>query len=113
MNPLLTKPHRVAGTLRRARERAGLSLRELASRAGTSHSTLSAYEHGRKAPSAATFFRILDACDLAVDLILTPRIRERDGIPRGEELQAVLELAEQFPTRIKRRMDLPVFGRTT
>lgn len=101
---------RLAGTLRAARERAGLSLRELATRAGTSHSTLLAYERGKKVPSVATFVRILDACDMAVDFQLSPRIRERDGIPRGEELQAVLELADQFPVRVRRRMDLPVFG---
>ena len=102
---------RLAFTLRAAREGAQLSLRELAARAGTSHSTLLAYEQGKKVPSVATFVRILDACDLAVDFHLSPRIRERDGIPRGEELRAVLELAEQFPIRVKGRMDLPKFGR--
>ncbi len=37
--------------LERARLDAGLSLRELARRAGTSHVTLSAYEHGTKSPT--------------------------------------------------------------
>lgn len=86
-------------------------MRELARRAGTSHSTLAAYEQGRKTPSIATFTRILERCDVAVDFLLSRRVRSADGIDRGEELRAVLELAEQFPARMEREMDLPVFGR--
>lgn len=108
----LTSTERHASTLRQARLRAGLSLRELAARAGTSHSTLAAYEQGRKTPSIATFTRILECCDVAVDVVLSPRVRSADGIDRGEELRAVLELAEQFPARIPRDMELPIFGRT-
>lgn len=110
----MTDPHRrFANILRQARLQAGLTLRELAARAGTSHSTLAAYEQGRKTPSIVTFARILESCDLALDVNLSKRIREADGIDRGEELRAVLELAEQFPARLSSHMDLPVFGRTT
>jgi transcriptional regulator with XRE-family HTH domain len=98
-----------ARILRDTRARAGLSLRELARRAGTSHPTLVAYEAGRKSPSVATFLRILDACGFAVDFELSPRIRWQDGIPRGEELEAVLALAAEFPARAARRMPYPVF----
>ncbi len=98
-----------ADTLRHARISAGLSLRELANRAATSHATLSAYEQGRKAPSVPTFLRILEACGNAVDIVLQHRVREADGIPRGEELEAVLRLAAQFPVRATRRLELPVF----
>lgn len=42
-----------------ARRRAGLSQEDLAVRAGTSRTTLSAYEHGRKSPTMATAERIL------------------------------------------------------
>lgn len=45
--------------LERARGSAGLTQEELACRAGTSRPTLSAYEHGRKSPTVATFARIL------------------------------------------------------
>jgi len=100
-----------ARVLRDARMRAGLSLRELARRAGTSHPTLVAYEAGRKSPSVATFLRILDACGFAVDFELSPRVRWQDGIPRGEELEAVLALAAEFPARTSRRMSYPVFPR--
>jgi len=44
-----------------ARRRVGLSQLELARRAGTSRPTLSAYEHGRKAPTADTLERLLAA----------------------------------------------------
>lgn len=98
-----------ARTLRRARQRAGISLRELARRAGTSHATLIAYESGRKAPSVATFQRILEACGFSVDFQLSRRIRHRDGLDRGEELKQVLDLAGQFPSQLPREMDYPKF----
>jgi transcriptional regulator with XRE-family HTH domain len=103
-------PERVAQTLRLARARAGLSLRELARRAGTSHATLVAYEQARKSPSVPTFLRVLDACGFATDFQLSLRIRERDGLDRGRELQEVLDLAAQFPARHARTMRYPKFG---
>lgn len=96
--------------LRSARERAGLSVRELARRAGTSHPTILAYETGKKTPSVAVFLRLLEACGYAVDFDMEKRIRERDGLERGEELRQVLELAEQFPARMSRHLELPRFG---
>lgn len=107
-NPSPT-PDDNARRLREARLAAGLSLRELASRAGTSHATLLAYETGQKIPSVATYFRVLEAAGFAVELTLNRRIRENDGIPRGEELAAVLRLAEQFPVRADPHLTCPVF----
>jgi transcriptional regulator with XRE-family HTH domain len=98
---------RVARQLREARIAAGLSLRELAERAGTSHATLAAYEQGRKMPSAATFLRILEAAGFAVDIELSPRIRVRDGIDRGRELEDALVLAAQFPARHRKTIGFP------
>jgi transcriptional regulator with XRE-family HTH domain len=49
-----------ARLLERVRQQAGLSQEELASRAGTSRPTLSAYEHGRKSPTLTTVERLLD-----------------------------------------------------
>lgn len=93
-----------ARTLRSARERAGLSLRAAAKRAATSHSALSAYERGAKTPTLATFFRILEAFGFAVRVELEPRIRQRGGVDRGEELAQVLMLAERFPARERRKV---------
>ena len=105
-----TLEQRIATTLRESRARAGLSLRELAKRAGTSHSTLLAYEQAKKVPTTTTFFRVIEACGNVVDLDIQPRVTEHDGIPRGEELAAVLHLAAQFPHRASRHLDLPRFG---
>lgn len=95
--------------MRAARASAGLSLRELAILAGTSHATLSAYEQGRKVPSVSTFLRVVEACNYDVGFELTPRIRHADGIARGDELAEVLILAEQFPSQPSVILDMPVF----
>lgn len=95
-----------------ARQRSRLTLRALAARAGTSHSTLAAYESGRKSPNVATLDRILSAAGFAVDVELHRRHRGADGFSRGDELAAVLELAAAFPARHDDELTAPVFGRT-
>jgi transcriptional regulator with XRE-family HTH domain len=100
---------RAAGALRAARHEVRASLRQVAARAGTSHATLLAYEEGRKVPSVATFLRLLDACGFAVDFHRSRRIRHRDGVERGKELEAVLDLAAQFPARHARKLAFPRF----
>lgn len=97
--------------LEAARTRSGLSLREIARRAGTSHATLSAYLHATKTPSLETLVRIVESCGLAVDISLEPRIRSANGVPRGDELEQVLRLAAQFPARAARDPGFPVFPR--
>lgn len=94
-----------------ARQSAGLSLRELAMRAGTSHSTLSAYETGRVAPSVATLERVLDAAGLAIEIDTVRRIRRTEHLERADELKMVLDLAEMFPARFAETLDAPRFGR--
>jgi transcriptional regulator with XRE-family HTH domain len=61
----------MAELLATARHSAGLSQEELARRAGTSRTTLSAYEHGRKSPTVDTLARLL----AKIDLELTVRLR--------------------------------------
>jgi len=96
--------------IRTARGRSQMSLRTLARRAGTSHATLSAYEHGRVEPTTAVLSRIVEAagCSLEATLFRTPR--EFEGLTRGDELVAVLELAEQFPARHAPELEFPRFG---
>ena len=96
--------------MRTARRRAGLTLRSAGEKAGTSHATIAAYEAGRKSPTVSTLLRILGAYGFAAEIVLSPRIRERDGIPRGEELEEVLALAEAFPARVARTLAFPKFG---
>ncbi len=107
--------------LRALRLRAGLSARELAARAGTSHSTLLAYESGRKIPRADTRDRIVRAAGWVADPVTVRRIRQDErGTPRGVELEDVMVLADAFPDRRPRtHLDAPPFprrrpaGRTT
>jgi transcriptional regulator with XRE-family HTH domain len=96
-----------APLLRRARTEAGMSLRALASRAATSHSTLAAYEAGRVDPTVATLDRVVAAAGFSV---VTELARAVDGdAARGAELVEVLRLAAQFPTRHEPTLAAPVF----
>ena len=72
-----------------------------------------AYLHGRKTPSVETLMRIVNACDFAVDWELRPRIRQRHGMPRGEELAQVLRLADQFPSNPEKNPNYPRFPSRT
>ncbi len=100
-----------ATLLRSARLESGLTLRELGERAGTSHSTLAAYESGRKSPNVSTLDRVLRAAGYAADVTLHRRHRTADGLSRGDELTAVLDLAAAFPARHAAQLEMPVFGR--
>lgn len=59
--------------LERVRRESGLTQTELAARAGTSRTTLSAYEHGRKSPTLSTVERVLDS--VGYDLTCEARVR--------------------------------------
>lgn len=61
-----------AELLERARQAAGLSQEELAARAGTSRTTISAYEHGRKSPTLATASRLLETA--GYELVAQPKV---------------------------------------
>lgn len=96
--------------LRSARHRAGLSLRALAGRAGTSHSTLAAYESGRKTPSVDTLDRVLRAAGYELRAELSPAVGGPDAAARGRELVEVLDLAARFPARHSPTLTFPRFG---
>jgi transcriptional regulator with XRE-family HTH domain len=101
----------VTAALRNAREKAGLSQAELATRAGTSQATISAYESGGKAPSVATLDRLLGAMGsrLAVEprrsSVVEPSPREMSR--RARTLLAVVELAGALPTRHEPELRFP------
>jgi transcriptional regulator with XRE-family HTH domain len=102
-----------ATTLRHVRRRAGLTLRGLADRAGTSHATLAAYEAGRKTPRADTLDRLVRAAGFGADLELRTRAdQEKQRTAKARELEAALDLAEEFPIRHDGQLSYPVFGRT-
>jgi len=98
--------------IRTARRRSKLSLRSLAARAGTSHATLSAYENGRVDPTTTVLSRIIAATGYSLEVTLLGIPSDIEGISRGEELIAVLELAEQFPARHASKLEFPLFRPT-
>ena len=107
---ILTMNH--AQLLRKARKKAGLTLVELAERAGTSASTLNRYELGKVDPSGAVVGRVLAAAGFQAEVTLRPLLTGPRGTSRSEEVVAALELAEQFPVRFERRLNAPIFGAT-
>ena len=89
-----------ARLLRSARLEAGLTLRQLAAAAHTSHSTLAAYETGAKCPSVETLNRVVEAAGFRLEGHLAPHAERFDRAARGRELADVLELADAFATAI-------------
>ena len=61
-----------ASLLRAARRRAGLTQRELASRAGTAQSVVARIESGQTSPAAATLARLLAAAGFETRTELAP-----------------------------------------
>lgn len=86
-----------------------MSLRALATRAGTSHATLSAYENGRVDPTTTVLSRIVEAMGCSLESTLLGIPSDIEGMSRGDELIAVLELAEQFPARHASELEYPHF----
>jgi transcriptional regulator with XRE-family HTH domain len=58
-----------------ARQAAGITQLELASRAGTAQPAVAAYESGARTPNLATLRRLLGACEYDVELLARPRVR--------------------------------------
>jgi transcriptional regulator with XRE-family HTH domain len=106
---------RAATLIGAARRAAGLSLRELARRASTSPSAMVAYEHGTRDPTLDTLVRLVEASGHA----LRVELQEATSPPRAgvdpwraaDELEQALALAELLPTRHRRELPYPVFGR--
>ncbi|WP_336213956.1 helix-turn-helix transcriptional regulator [Nonomuraea sp. LPB2021202275-12-8] len=67
--------------LKQARHAASMRQKELAGVSGTSRTTLSAYEHGRKSPTLETAGRILDAAGFR--LALEPKAEFSSGVADG------------------------------
>ncbi|GIU86579.1 MAG: hypothetical protein KatS3mg009_1094 [Acidimicrobiia bacterium] len=100
-----------ATVLRTARERAGISKRELARRARTSPAAIVAYESGRRDPSFGTLDRLLRALGLRAELVAVP-VSTPDRPTAARRLAEVLDLADRLPKRrAARRPSFPPFPR--
>src|SRR5690348_14066078 len=91
----------------RARRTAGLSQAELARRAGTSRTTLSAYEHGRKSPSLDTLERLLAAAGFELAAHPTIRFSAVSG-PRGRCVAVPDRLPHLEPAAALATVVLPI-----
>jgi hypothetical protein len=87
-----------AAVLKQARRRSGLTIRQLARRARTSHSAVAAYESGAKTPNTETLRRLIHACGFKIEPRLLPLAPFENRARRGRELLEVLELADRFPS---------------
>lgn len=97
----------VSALLSEAREAAGLSKTDLAERARTSRSTLSAYEHGRVSPTLDTAERILAAAGHR--LTAAPVLRWQDVEVGGGRTAAVADRLPDLPAReAVRRLEMPL-----
>jgi|SRR6267143_1245386 len=95
-----------AELLRQARERAGLSQRQLAQRAGTAQSVVARIERGLTSPSWDTLERLLEAAGYELVAHVEPRVvvgsHMLDDVPRilrmtpEQRLEEVKNLSEFF-----------------
>lgn len=93
--------------LSEAREAAGLSKTDLAERARTSRTTLSAYEHGRVSPTLETAERILAAAGHRLTAV--PVLRWQDVEIGGGRTTAVPDRLPDLPARAAiRRLEMPL-----
>jgi len=100
-----------ATTLRAARRDAGLTQRQLASRAGTSQATISAYESRRKQPTVETLARLLAVTGARLIVaraepgVVRPTAEQHARVARS--LREVLALAAALPTRHASELRFP------
>lgn len=84
--------------IREARKRAGLTQAELAARAGTTQSAIARWESGAVSPRVETLDRILTACDMTGEIVMTVHgdrdqdlIEDRLRMTPEERLHALLD----------------------
>lgn len=93
--------------LREARQRAGMTQQQMAERAGTSRTTLSDYENGKKTPLVDTAARLAGAAGF--DLVLSPRPRFTSrGTYRGAPIMVPDRLPALPPDIAFAVVDLPL-----
>ena len=84
----------IAAGLVRERQRAGLSLTEVARRAGIAKSTLSQLEAGNGNPSIETLWSLCVALNIPFARLMEPEVKRLQVIRRGEGMMVSAELAD-------------------
>lgn len=96
-----------AELLEQVRVSSGMTQEELARRGGTSRPTLSAYEHGRKSPTVATFTRLLSGAGW--ELAARPHVSFSQRMsPRGRPIWVPNGLPRLDVARAFAVVELPV-----
>lgn len=95
----------VGAALRTARTAAGLTQAEMAERAGTTQSTVSAYESGRKEPGFSTLERLLGVVGASLTISQGLSTPPRPSAVRREHRAEILRLARHHGAEV-----LGVFG---
>lgn len=93
--------------LRAARTRSGLSQQQVARRTGLPPSVVSAYENGRREPSARTFRAILRSCGAALSVV-----DRWDTRRNGQVFAAVMEMTDHLPQRRRGQLEFPTLKDT-
>ena len=75
--------------MREARERRGLSLKELAERTGAHISNLSCYETGKRIPSLELFFKIAMVLGVSADYLLGSV--EEEGVLFDKDVRSIMK----------------------
>jgi uncharacterized protein len=91
-------PDQLAGRLiGQARRSAGLTQKALAERSGETQSVISAYERGRRQPSASAMNRLIEAAGFRLIVVPAPRPAPE---PRhsADQLAQALDLTGALPT---------------
>ena len=90
---MATEPPKLGVQLRAGRERAGLSVRELARRIGVSPSLLSQVERGLAQPSVGTLWAVVTELGLSLDALFAPADRDRPAVVQRAAGRPALELS--------------------
>lgn len=98
----------VGALIRRSRERAGLSQRALAERAGTSGPAISMYEGGERMPRVDTLQRIVDATGATITLAVEVESSPVDVHDNARSLRLVLGLADHLPRESAPDLEYPI-----
>jgi transcriptional regulator with XRE-family HTH domain len=88
----------IMALIRGARQAAGITQLELATRAGTAQPAVAAYESGGRTPNLGTLERLLGACEHDVEVLAHPRVR-RGAASLAELAQTIEEDLNQSRER--------------
>jgi transcriptional regulator with XRE-family HTH domain len=88
----------ITALIRGARQAAGITQLELATRAGTAQPAVAAYESGGRTPNLGTLERLLGACEHDVEVLAHPRVR-RGAASLAELAQTIEEDLNQSRER--------------